>query len=229
MFLSSQRLPANDPERPNGIVMRYFASLKGSFEASMPVTFRIDCGSNRTVIGQTRKDQPLTAGAAFDCPYDSDEENSSRTVTVVASAGSATTPFAFPLDAPQLNLFRSLGCAAADTETQQVKPNQVTSNLLIDVFDNGAALDDSFDLVVDGSNLGQTPPGGDKLFDVSFLGSGQHQACVHVVLAPDDVGTFQIGLSGGVNGVLMTFEGGGTTRTGAPTQGSTTCFNFIVP
>jgi hypothetical protein len=229
VFLGSHRLPANHPHRPNGIVMEYFASLKGSFEVGMPVAFRIDCGANRDVIDQTLIDQALAVGARFHCPYDKDEEDTSRTVTVVASVGAAGAPFAFPLGASSLDFFRSLGCSAADTETEVVKADKITSSLLIDVFDNGAALDDAFDLIVDNVTLGRTPPGGDKLFDVSYLISGTHQACLRVVLAPDDTGTFEINLSGGVNGVPMTFVGGGTSRSGSPDQGALVCFDFTVP
>jgi hypothetical protein len=133
-----------------------------------------------------------------------------------------------PIGGSFFDLFRSSGCTAGDTDSELVDENQPVP-LGIDVWDNGSALDDAFDLVVDGANLGRTPAGADRYFDAEYLISGRHQLCIVVVTAPDDVGTFQVRLHGGTASGDMTFTGGGTTVSAAPARGETVCFEFEVP
>jgi hypothetical protein len=230
-FVEGRRLAPNDAYNPGGVAMYYFLSLKGEFEVG-DVVFRVDCGANRRIVDRTLQDVNLaTDGALVVCYYDKAEEGLSRTITAVASSGFASSgPFAFPLSTQTstLNFFRTLGCTAADTESQIVRV-ALSNELTISVRDDDFP-DDVFDLIVDGVNVGRTPPGGDKLFDVSYLISGPHQACVRVVKSPVNKGSWEIALHGGVNGKLMTFTDGTTTKPGQlADQGQTVCYNFTVP
>jgi len=94
----------------------------------------------------------------------------------------------------------------------------------ITVRDNGNIADDSFRVVLDGIALGQTAIGASNTFAVNSLRSGAHQLTVTCLIAPDDVGTYEVTLSNG-----LTFSGGGTLKSGTLTQGGSISFTVNAP
>lgn len=94
----------------------------------------------------------------------------------------------------------------------------------ITVGDNGSLADDAFEVFLDGVRLGQTDIGAINTITVSNLRPGQHELTIKVILAPDDVGTWQIILNDG-----LTFAGGGSSREGRHPEGTVLNFSIVVP
>jgi len=164
----------------------------------------------------------------------------STRITVVASALSMasppapTNPFVVnpPPDGDSITTIDTDGATLADSEVVTLKEFE-TSKQFVRVFDSGSIADDSFQLFVDsnvngqidGSSLGPpTAPGGASRYEFS-LSSGNHELCLKVVLAPDNIGSFTVELLGGG----VTFTGGGTQQTGGPSEGAVACWGITVP
>jgi len=94
----------------------------------------------------------------------------------------------------------------------------------ITVRDNGAVADDAFQVILDGKVVGQTTVGGTNEFSVRNLQPGTHTLTVIAVVAPDNIGTYEVSVRNG-----LTFSGGGTVRSGRLPQGGATTFNVLVP
>lgn len=94
----------------------------------------------------------------------------------------------------------------------------------ITVRDNGNLADDAFQVFLDNILIGSTSIGASNTLAVNNLKSGNHQLRITAVIAPDNVGTFEISLSDG-----LTFLGGGTVMSGVLTQGGSASFTIVVP
>lgn len=125
---------------------------------------------------------------------------------------------------PAIDVF---GPSLADRQPVTIKAFE-TEEVTFTLFDSGSLADDSFRLEIDSVIQGTTPPGGESVFGPDFLVLGEltpgtHEACVTVTLAPDDIGTYTLSVFG------ATFTGGATEVSGAPVQGTRTCYTFVVP
>lgn len=94
----------------------------------------------------------------------------------------------------------------------------------ITVSDNGSLADDAFEVFFDGVRIGATSIGGANTLSVSNLIPGDHSLRIVAIIAPDDVGTYQIVLADG-----LTFAGGGTSQSGVIGQGESATFTVNVP
>ena len=94
----------------------------------------------------------------------------------------------------------------------------------ITVRDNGSLADDAFAVHFDGILLGTTSIGGANSFAISNLLPGAHVLSVTGVIVPDNVGTYEVVLSGGI-----TFSDGTLRRSGVVQAGETVNFSIIVP
>lgn len=99
-----------------------------------------------------------------------------------------------------------------------------TVNGSIRVFDNGTAADDSFRITLDGVVLGETAIGQANTFAANNLIQGNHTLVITVLIAPDNVGTYQVDLSQGI-----TFSDGTTSKSGSPPQGQSVQYIIVVP
>jgi Peptidase family M23 len=94
----------------------------------------------------------------------------------------------------------------------------------ITVSDNGNLADDAFRVAINGLTVCQTSIGATNTCAVGNLRPGNAILTITAIVAPDDVGTFEIRLSNG-----LTFQGGGTTQSGiVPALGSES-FNIVIP
>ncbi len=93
----------------------------------------------------------------------------------------------------------------------------------IRVRDNGNLADDSFAVSINGREVCRTTIGAANSCVVGALRPGTAQLSVTVLVAPDNVGTYEITLSNG-----MTFADGSTTRVGSPPQGTTVTYEIII-
>jgi len=94
----------------------------------------------------------------------------------------------------------------------------------IRVSDNGSLADDAFRIAIDGLVVGETQIGQANNIAINNLIPGRHRLTLTVIVAPDDVGTYQIDLSNG-----WRFSDGTTTKSGAPPLGTVVNFDFDVP
>jgi murein DD-endopeptidase MepM/ murein hydrolase activator NlpD len=94
----------------------------------------------------------------------------------------------------------------------------------ITVRDNGNLADDAFSVAIDGLVVCTTQIGQSNTCSSGNLRPGTRMLSVTVIVAPDNVGTFEVTLGDG-----LTFANGGTVGTGANPLGSTVTVPIIVP
>jgi murein DD-endopeptidase MepM/ murein hydrolase activator NlpD len=94
----------------------------------------------------------------------------------------------------------------------------------ITVRDNGNLADDAFRVAIDGVVVCTTDIGASNTCAVGNLRPGTKTLSLTAVIAPDDVGTYEVILGNG-----LTFAGGGTRATGTVPRGGTASASIIVP
>ncbi len=68
-------------------------------------------------------------------------------------------------------------------------------DVLIHIFDSGAAADDSFGLEIVGSFYGETEPGGGKTWTIPMVANQTYEMIVYGIGVPDGVGTYTVELT----------------------------------
>jgi murein DD-endopeptidase MepM/ murein hydrolase activator NlpD len=109
----------------------------------------------------------------------------------------------------------------------RINPDACIGNIVngsIRVFDNGAASDDAFRVTLNGIILGETAIGRSNNFAANNLKPGRYTLVLTTIVAPDNLGTFQIELS---NGIL--FSDGTSSKQGDTDAGESVTFTIIVP
>lgn len=94
----------------------------------------------------------------------------------------------------------------------------------IRVRDNGNIADDAFSVALNGSVICTTTIGGVNSCGTGALRPGTATLKITAVTAPDNVGTYELTLSGG-----LTFSDGGSVRSGTIPQGGSATFTISVP
>lgn len=94
----------------------------------------------------------------------------------------------------------------------------------VTVKDNGTLADDAFSVSINGIVVCKTAIGQSNTCAVGNLKAGTVTLTLTAIIAPDDVGTYQIDLGSG-----LTFVTGGTTRSGTLPQGGSVSFLVNVP
>lgn len=94
----------------------------------------------------------------------------------------------------------------------------------VQVRDNGALADDAFAVAVNGKPICTTTIGASNRCSIGALRPGSATLSITATVAPDDVGTYEITLSGG-----LTFQDGSVTVSGTMAQGATASFVILVP
>lgn len=94
----------------------------------------------------------------------------------------------------------------------------------ITVRDNGSLADDAFSIAINGLLVCQTSIGASNTCGVGNLRPGTATLTIVAVIAPDNVGTYEISLADG-----LTFAGGSTVRSGTLPQGGAASFSIIIP
>lgn len=94
----------------------------------------------------------------------------------------------------------------------------------ITVRDNGTLADDAFQVFLDDILIGSTSIGASNTLAVNNLIPGNHQLKITAIIAPDNVGTYEITLNDG-----LTFSGDGTSTSGILAQGASATFTIVVP
>lgn len=92
------------------------------------------------------------------------------------------------------------------------------------VRDNGNLADDAFEVSVDGIRIGATTIGASNTLAINNLIPGNHSLVITAIIAPDNVGTYEVSLSDG-----LVFANGLTAVSGVIPQGGSAAFTFIVP
>lgn len=91
--------------------------------------------------------------------------------------------------------------------------------------DNGKLADDAFSLSLNGNKICQTGIGGANSCAIGNLRKGIiAQLTVTAVIAPDDIGTYELTLANG-----LTFNDGSTAYSGELSQGNSDTYIITVP
>ncbi|MDP3669709.1 MAG: PKD domain-containing protein [Telluria sp.] len=109
----------------------------------------------------------------------------------------------------------------------KIDPNACIGNNVngaVQVSDNGTLADDAFSVSVNGKQICVTAIGASNSCAIGALRSGNATLSITATIAPDDVGTYQIALSGGI-----TFLDGSSTVSGTMGQGATVSFVIAIP
>ena len=110
---------------------------------------------------------------------------------------------------------------------EKVNPQPcIESNVIgsVTVRDNGALADDSFRLLINDQAVGETQIGAANTFALGNLRPGTAMLTLRCLIAPDNVGTYEISLAQG-----LTFSSGGVLRSGTLTQGGSISFQITIP
>jgi murein DD-endopeptidase MepM/ murein hydrolase activator NlpD len=96
----------------------------------------------------------------------------------------------------------------------------------IQIRDNGSDADDAFGLSLNGSAqyICSTTIGASNTCSLGSLRSGQISLTITVLIAPDNVGTYEIVLSS-----PLRFLGGGTTASGELAEGASRTYTVVIP
>ncbi len=94
----------------------------------------------------------------------------------------------------------------------------------VQVRDNGNLADDAFSVPINGKQICTTAIGASNRCSIGALRSGTASLSITATVAPDDVGTYEITLSGG-----LTFQDGGSMVSGTIRQGASATFVVRVP
>jgi murein DD-endopeptidase MepM/ murein hydrolase activator NlpD len=103
-----------------------------------------------------------------------------------------------------------------------VQPQTVQGGLT--VRDNGNLADDAFSVYLDGILVGTTAIGASNNFALNNLIPGAHSLRITGVVVPDNVGTYEVILANNI-----TFDGGGSVRSGVVPAGGSVTFGITVP
>jgi murein DD-endopeptidase MepM/ murein hydrolase activator NlpD len=120
--------------------------------------------------------------------------------------------------APNGSIFKN------DNKVDPVPCMEPTSTGSITVADNGSLADDAFEVFISGRSVCRTQIGASNTCAVGSLRPGTVTLTIVAVVAPDDVGTYQISLAQG-----LTFSDGTAVRSGTIPQGGSASFSVIVP
>jgi hypothetical protein len=118
----------------------------------------------------------------------------------------------------------SVGTDVADDFESIIDKLPLPTPAAITVGDNGFAADDAFEVTLDGVVIGRTAIGASNTLTVPSLAPGPHSLQVTCIIAPDNVGTYEVSLSQGVE-----FTDGSTYESGELPQGGSTSFTIIAP
>ncbi len=213
-----------DPDYRGGVEVNFFAQIKGNYEAATETTFRVSCGNDDdTIFDQSGG----ASGGVLQCQYKRNEVGDMVRITTVGSSygfRNSSNPYVHRVsDIPFImETYYSRGGTIGDTLTTTLYPD--TGELYVQLWDSGSLKDDAFELYIDGSYIGATPPGASNLFSIENLASGSHQMSIVVKLAPDNIGTYTARLFGGAS-----FSDGTDTKTGYPKEGVTVKLDFTIP
>lgn len=94
----------------------------------------------------------------------------------------------------------------------------------ITVRDNGSLADDAFSVAINGLIVCRTAIGASNTCAVGNLRPGTATLTLTAVIAPDNVGTYEISLA-----ERLTFSDGSTTRSGTLPQGGSASFTITIP
>lgn len=94
----------------------------------------------------------------------------------------------------------------------------------ITVRDNGNIADDAFEVYLDGILIGSTAIGASNTLAINNLIPGNHTLRLVAIVAPDNVGTYEIRLSDG-----LTFAGSLSVVSGVISQGGSATYTIVVP
>jgi hypothetical protein len=94
----------------------------------------------------------------------------------------------------------------------------------ITVRDNGNIADDAFRVAINGVAVCTTTIGASNTCAVNNLIPGTATLTITAVIAPDNVGTYQVTLGGG-----LTFSDGSSSRSGTIPQGGTATYTINIP
>lgn len=226
-------------EHPDGsFSIELLAEMPNTFDPLGDTWFRWAFEGKTTTIVKDVLGSPIVE---FD-PIPAEEADTLGKITVVASSKGPQPPGVAPPNPfvqqpPEQSVgndtFVSVGCTLSDTESVPVEGSdkeeicddgvdndcdgaidEDCATVRIYVEDSGNLRDDVFRLIVDGQDMGVTPEGKGREYDLDFLGSGEHTVVLEVIKAPDDIGTFTIRLLGG-----MTF----LSRNGSSFAGTSLC------
>ncbi len=94
----------------------------------------------------------------------------------------------------------------------------------ITVRDNGSLADDAFSVAINGQAVCQTQIGAANTCGIGNLRPGTATLTITALIAPDDVGTYEISLGDG-----LTFSNGTTVRSGTIPEGGSAAFTINIP
>jgi len=94
----------------------------------------------------------------------------------------------------------------------------------ITVRDNGSLADDAFAVAINGLTVCRTTIGASNTCGVGNLRPGSATLTITALIAPDDVGTYEITLAQG-----LTFSDGSISRSGTISEGGSTSFTINIP
>lgn len=133
------------------------------------------------------------------------------------STGNISGPYLHFEYAPSGNLFNEDGRVDPELCIGAVTSGSIT------VSDNGSEADDSFAVSLSGNEVCRTEIGESNNCSIGSLRAGQYVMRLQVLIAPDDLGTFQITLSApnmSINGT--------SSVTGTLPQGGATDYTLVV-
>ena len=140
------------------------------------------------------------------------------TIALSNDSGGSQAPHLHVEYAPNGEIFKRPSKANADACIGK----NISGN--VQVRDNGSIADDAFLVVINGRMICETNIGAANSCSIGALRSGSAVLSVTATIAPDDVGTYEVTLSGG-----LTFQDGSVTVSGSVPQGATASFIILIP
>jgi murein DD-endopeptidase MepM/ murein hydrolase activator NlpD len=141
-----------------------------------------------------------------------------QSIATSDNSGTSTAPHLHFEYVPNGQIFKSKNRIDPDACIDALASGSIT------VRDNGSAADDAFQVFMDNNLIGSTEIGASNTLAVNNLIPGNHQLKITAIIAPDNVGTYEITLNDG-----LTFSGGGASASGILAQGASTTFTIAVP
>ncbi len=141
-----------------------------------------------------------------------------QSIAISDNTGTSTGPHLHFEYVPNGQIFKSKNRIDPDPCIDALASGSIT------VRDNGSLADDAFQVFLDNILIGSTAIGASNTLAVNNLIPGNHQLKITAIIAPDNVGTYEITLNDG-----LTFSGGGTSNSGILAQGSSATFTIVVP